>query len=67
MYRTSSKTHYNRNMIKEFTPPQLCLLGPSSNRLGLYIMLKNVKKCVYNAQMLLKLTPMSLECPKMAI
>ena len=61
MYRTSSKTHYNKNMIKEFTPRGLRLLGPASNGLGLSIMLKSVKKCVYNAQMLLKPTPMSPE------
>jgi len=59
MYRTSSKTHYNKHMIKEFTPPRLHLLGPASNGLGLSIMLKSVKICVYNAQMLLKPTPIS--------
>jgi len=46
-------------MINEFTPPGLRLLGPASNGLGLSIMLKSVKICVYNAQMLLKLDPMS--------
>ena len=59
MYKTSSKTHYNRNMIIEFTPLGLHLLGPASNGLGLSIMLKSVKICVYNAQMLLKPAPMS--------
>ena len=54
-------------MIKVFTPPRICLLAPASNGLGLSIMLKSVKRCVYNAQMLLKPTPMSLECPKIAI
>ena len=51
-------------MIKEFTLPGLRLLGPVSNGLGLSIMLKNVKICVYNAQMLLKPAPISLERPK---
>jgi len=66
MYRTSPKKHHNRNMIKEFTPPGLRLLGLASNGLGLSIMLKSVKRCVYNAQILSKPTPMSLEFPKMA-
>jgi len=67
MYRTLQKTHYNRNMIKEFTSPGLHLLGPTSNGLGLSIMLKKVKIYFYNAQMLLKPTPVSPECSKMAI
>jgi len=67
MYKTSSKIHYNKHMIKDFTPPGLRLLGPASNGLGLSIMLKSVKIYVYNAQMLLKPSPMSPECPKMAI
>ena len=66
MYRTSQKTHHNRNMMKEFTPIGPRLLGPASNALDLSIMLKSVKICVYNAQILLKPTLMSLECPKMA-
>lgn len=40
---TSPKTHHNRNMMKEFTPPRLCLLGPVSNGMGLSIMLKMCK------------------------
>jgi len=60
MYRTSPKTHHNRNMMKEFTPPGLRLLGPAFNGLGISIMLKSVKICVYNAQMLLKHALMSL-------
>lgn len=48
MYKTSPKTHHNRNMMKEFTPPKLRLLGAASNGLGLSIMLKNVTICVYN-------------------
>lgn len=67
MYRTSSKTHYNKHMIKEFTHPRLHLLGPASKGLGLSIMLKSVKKYVYNAPILLKTTPISLEYSKMAI
>jgi len=67
MSRTSSKTHYNRDLIKEFTPPGLHLLGPYSNGLGLSSMLKSVKICVLNAQMPLKPTPMSPKCPKMTI
>lgn len=59
MYKTSSKAHYNKHMIKEFTPLGSRLFGPTSNGLGLSIMLKSVKKCVYNAQMLMKPTPMS--------
>ena len=51
MYIIASKTHYNKNMIKEFTPPGLCLLGPASNGLALSFMLKSVKRCVYNVQM----------------
>ena len=43
MYRTSSKQHYNRNMIKEFTPPGLRLLGLASNGLGLSIMIRKCK------------------------
>ena len=66
MSRTSPTTNHNRNMMKEFTPPGLRLLGTASNGLGLSIMLKCVKICVSNAQMLLKPTPMSLSCPKMA-
>ena len=54
-------------MIKEFTPPGLRLLGLASNGLGLSIMLKNVKICVYNAQVLLKLVPISPKYSKMAI
>ena len=47
MYRISSQTNYNRNMIKEFTPPGLRLLGPTSNGLGLSIMLKfTIKVCL---------------------
>ena len=67
MYRTSPTTHHNRNMMKEFTSPALCLLGPASNGSGFSIMLKCVKICVYNAQILLKPTPISPECPKMSI
>jgi len=67
MYRTPSKTLYNKHMIKEFTPPRLRLLGPYSNVLGLPIMQKSVKICVYNAQMLMKPTPMSPKYSKMAI
>ena len=52
-------------MIKDFTPLGLRLLGPTSNGLGLSIMLKSVKKCVYNTQMLLKPTPMNPEYSKM--
>jgi len=59
MYITSSKKNYNRNMIKEFNPPRLHLLGPTSNGFALSIVLKSVKKRVYNAQILMKPTPMS--------
>ena len=67
MCRISSKTHYNKHMIKEFAPPGLRLLGPASNGLGLSTMLKSVKIYVYNAQMLLKTTPNNPQRPKMAI
>lgn len=53
MSRTSPKTYHNRYMMKDFTPPRLRLLGLDSNGLGLSIMLKHVKICVYNAHMLL--------------
>ena len=53
------KTHYKKHMIKEFNPPVLHLLGLASNGLGLSIMLKSVKRCVYNAQMLLEPAPIS--------
>ena len=53
MYRTSPTTHHDRNMMKEFTPPRLRLLGPTSNGLGLSIMVKCVKQCVYNAQIIM--------------
>jgi len=52
-------------MIKEFTPPGLCLLGPASNGLGLSIMPKLHKKFVYNAQMPLKPISMSSESQKL--
>lgn len=61
MYRTSSKKHYNKNMMKEFTHLGVHLLGPASNVLGLSIMLKTIKHCVYNAQMLQKPLPISIE------
>jgi len=67
MYKTSSKTHYNKHMIKKFTPPGLRLIGLASNGLGLSIMLKSVKILFYNAQMLLKPASMSPKCSKMAI
>jgi len=54
-------------MINEFTPVGLHLLGLASNGFHLSIMLKNVKVCVYNAQMLLKPTLMCPEYPKKAI
>ena len=52
-------TTQNKHMIKEFTPLRLCLLGSTSNGLGLSIMLKLHQKCVYNAQMPLKSISMS--------
>lgn len=66
MYKKSPKTHHNRNMMKEFTPLGLRILSLASNGLGLSIMLKSVKVCVYNAQILLQPPPISPECPKMA-
>lgn len=66
MYITSPTTRHNRNMMKNFTPPRLHFLDPASDGLGLSIILKCVKSCVYNAQIFLQLAPMSLECPKMA-
>lgn len=66
MHITSPKRHHNRNMMKEFTPLGLLLLGPTSISLGISIMIKFIKMCVYNAQILLRPTPMSLECPKVA-
>jgi len=67
MYRISSKENCNKNMIKEFTPLGLHLLGPTSNSLGLSIMLKCVKIYVYNAQMLLKPAPIGPKYSKMDI
>ena len=60
-------TTHNKHMIKEFTPPGLRLLRPTSNGLGLSIMLKSIKKIVYNAQMLLEPAPISSKCSKMVI
>ena len=54
-------------MMKDFTPPELFLLGPTSNGLALSIMLKSVNTSIYNAQTSLKLAPMAPECPKMPI
>ena len=67
MYRTSSKIHYKNHMIKEFTPPGLCLLGPASNAFSLSIMLKIVNTSIYNAQKAGKHVPMAPECPKMPV
>ena len=62
-----TKTISQQHMMKGFTPPGLCLLGPTSNGLALPIMLKNVSTSFYNAQTALKPTLMSPECPKMPV
>lgn len=54
-------------MMKEFTPPGLCLLGLASNGLALSIMLKSVNTSIQNAHKALKLLPMAPECPKMHV
>ena len=59
--------HTTKRYGEEFTSPGLHLLGLASNGLGLSIMLKSVKTCVYNAEMLLKPAPISPEYSKMAI
>jgi len=38
-----------QHMMKEFTSPGLRLLGPTSNGLTLFIILKSVSTSVYNA------------------
>jgi len=62
-----TKTVSQQHMMKEFTPPRLCLLGLASNGLALFLMLKNLNTSVYNAQSALKPTPMALECQKMPV
>ena len=54
-------------MMKYFTPPGLRLLGPDSNGLALYIMLKSVNTSFYNAQDAPKPIPMAPKCPKMHV
>ena len=66
-YMNITKKISQQHMMKEFNLPGLHLLGLASNGLSLSIMLKSVKNCVYNAQMLLKLVPVSPEYSKMDI
>lgn len=49
-------------MMKQFTPPRLRLLDPTSNGLTLSIILKSVNTSVYNAQKALKPISMAPEC-----
>jgi len=62
-----TKTVSQQHMMKEFTLPRLRLLGPASNGLVLFIMLKSVNTSVYNAQTTLKPAPMVLECSKIQV